>query len=115
MKYQVFLDDLRMPTDIYPRTQDSDWIIIRNLTDFYQLIATKGIPEFISFDNDLGASLEEGKDAVKWIVFEKELDISNMDFKVHSANSGGARDYIAGTLNNWKKALQQEKEENGKQ
>ena len=107
--YRIFLDDLRIPTDIYPTTQNEDWVIIRNLTDFKNTIEKDGIPFYISFDNDLGDTMEEGKDAVKWMVYEKWLDISNMDFLVHSANASGVREYITSLLNNWKKELEKEK------
>lgn len=109
MAYKIFLDDLRIPTDIYPNTTNEDWMVIRNLTDFRNTIETLGVPEYISFDNDLGDSLEEGKDAAKWMVFEKWLDISEMDFLVHSANVSGVREYVTDLLNNWKKELKNEK------
>jgi len=108
MSYKLFLDDLRVPTDVYPQTDNSSWVIVRNLTDFKKAINEKGIPSYISFDNDLGESMEEGKDAAKWLVFEKEADIRDMDFKVHSANVGGVRDYIKSLLDNWKKHLNSE-------
>lgn len=110
MNYKIFLDDLRIPTDIYPKTENSEWLIIRNLQDFKAMINDRGVPDYISFDNDLGDSLEEGKDAAKWMVYEKWLDISNMNFLVHSANASGVREYITDLLNNWKKELK-----NGKQ
>jgi len=109
MDYKIFLDDIRMPTDIYPKTDNNSWIIARNLTEFKEFINKNGAPSYVSFDNDLGENLEEGKDAVKWIVFEKELDIRNTDYKVHSANSSGVREYMIGTLDNWKKHLSNEK------
>jgi len=105
MKFKIFLDDIRIPTDIYPKTDNNEWIIVRNLTEFKSIIEAHGVPEYISFDNDLGETLEEGKDAAKWLVFEKWLDISEMDFIVHSANSSGVREYITDLLNNWKKEL----------
>lgn len=105
MRYKIFLDDLRIPTDIYPETSNYDWLIIRNLTEFKKAIETLGIPYYISFDNDLGDSLEEGKDAAKWMVYEKWLDISDMNFMVHSANNSGVREFIGGLLNNWKEEL----------
>lgn len=109
MVYKIFLDDLRIPTDIYPDTINDDWKIVRNLTDFKNMIETSGVPDYISFDNDLGDSLEEGKDAAKWMVYEKWLDISNMSFLVHSANVSGVREYITDLLNNYKESLKNEK------
>lgn len=107
-KYQIFLDDLRIPSDIYPNTNNSDWVIVRNLTEFKKIIEERGVPSYISFDNDLGESREEGKDAAKWMVFEKWLNIYDMDFLVHSANVSGVREYITDLLNNWKKELKNE-------
>lgn len=104
--YKVFLDDIRMPTDIYPSTINEEWLICRDLETFKGLIEGNGIPEFISFDNDLGETLEEGKDAAKWLVYENWFDISNMEFFVHSANNSGVREYITDLLNNWKKEIQ---------
>lgn len=109
--YKIFLDDIRVPTDIYPKDKNEDWVVVRNLTDFKNTINKLGAPSFISFDNDLGESREEGKDAAKWIVFEKELDITNTDYIVHSANSSGVREYVIGTLNNWKKEIKRRTEE----
>lgn len=109
MSYKIFLDDIRIPTDIYPKTKNEDWMIIRNLPDFKHAIQTLGIPDYISFDNDLGGNMEEGKDAAKWMVYEKWLDISEMDFLVHSANSSGVREYVECLLNNWKKELKNNK------
>lgn len=105
MSYKLFLDDIRVPTDIYPKDNNEDWIIVRNLTDFKNTIIEKGIPEFISFDNDLGDSMEEGKEAAKWLTYDMGFDISEMDFKVHSANVGGPRKDIESWINNWKKVL----------
>jgi hypothetical protein len=113
MEYKIFLDDIRVPTDIYPETNNGEWLIIRNLTDFKSAIESRGIPSYISFDNDLGDNMEEGKDAAKWMVYEKYLDISKMDFIVHSANSSGVREYIEGLFNNWKKELNKIKIEEG--
>ncbi|MEK6829890.1 MAG: cyclic-phosphate processing receiver domain-containing protein [Nanoarchaeota archaeon] len=109
--YKVFLDDLRVPLDIYPKTENEQWVIVRNLKEFKEVVESKGVPDYISFDNDLGASLEEGKDAVKWMVYEKELDVSNMDFIVHSANVSGVREYIEALLKNWKKELKRRNEQ----
>lgn len=114
MGYKIFLDDERFPDWIY-KTDNNDWVILRDLDEFKKYIETHGIPDFISFDNDLGKFPDEtpkpeGVDAVKWIVFEKELDISNMDFKVHSANTA-RQGYIQSTMTNWKNELLKRKEE----
>lgn len=119
MDYKIFLDDIRMPTDIYPKTDNKDWVIVRDVDEFKKTIKEKGIPYFISFDNDLGAfkdgtSKPEGKDAAKWMTYEEGMDISNMDFKAHSSNIAGPREDIAGWINNWKKQLKSNKENDQK-
>lgn len=111
MSYKLFLDDMRMPSFIYPDTQDSDWVIARDLDEFKAIIDRMGIPSFVSFDNDLGAFEDgtpkpEGKDAAKWMTYEMGFDISDMNFKVHSSNIGGPREDIAAWINNWKKELE---------
>lgn len=104
-KLKIFLDDERFPDWIYKRTDNDTWTVLRNVEefkDFINQIEAENI-EFISFDNDLGTELE-GVDAVKWLVFEKEYDIRNIEFNIHSGNI--ARwDYMESTLNNWKKHL----------
>jgi hypothetical protein len=109
MGYKLFLDDIRVPTDIYPKDNNENWVVVRNLTDFKNTIETMGIPDYISFDNDLGDSMEEGKDAAKWMTYDMGLDISNMDFLVHSANVAGPREVIESWINNWKKELNKRK------
>ncbi|WP_343626842.1 cyclic-phosphate processing receiver domain-containing protein [Flavobacterium lindanitolerans] len=49
------------------------------------------MPNFISFDNDLGLDENgeialDGYAAAKWLVYESGLNIKRMAFYVHSAN-----------------------------
>jgi len=114
MSYKIFLDDERYPDWIY-NTNNDDWVIVRDMDEFKTAIKERGLPNFISFDNDLGnfesgVAKPEGVDVVKWIVFEKEFDISDMNFKVHSANTA-RQNYIFGTMTNWKNELLRRKNE----
>lgn len=91
MGYRLFLDDLRDVNMVYPNLSNSDFIIVRSFDEFIKVIKKKGLPDFISFDNDLGANdkgevLPEGYDAAKWLVYESGIDLSKLSFKVHSAN-----------------------------
>lgn len=93
MTYNLFLDDERKVTDIY--TEDSEpaadsFIIARSFDEAVHIIAARGMPKFISFDNDLGNNMPEGYDLAKLLV---ELDMdgihefaSDFSFHVHSAN-----------------------------
>jgi hypothetical protein len=54
MGYKLFLDDLRTVQMVYPDRQEGDFVIVRTYESFVQCITDWGLPEFISFDNDLG-------------------------------------------------------------
>lgn len=62
--YKLFLDDYRVPekawlhdSDCYLLTASStrkwDWEVVRNYRAFRAIVDNKGIPEVVSFDNDL--------------------------------------------------------------
>lgn len=89
---RMFLDDLRNPPDNGP------WIIVRSFDEFVDWIEKNGMPDFISFDHDLGDGVPTGMDCAKWLV-EHELPLKN--FAVHSANPPG-RANIQGLLDNWR-------------
>lgn len=107
MMYRLFLDDLRNVKNVYHHTDD--FIVIRNYDDFIKCIQENGLPTFISFDNDLGADeneniLPDGYACAKWLVYESNLDIRDLKFRVHSANPV-ARVQIQSLLDNYIKFL----------
>lgn len=58
MKYNLFLDDFRVPEDTFnytgnPIYNKESWVIVRNYEQFVKIIQVSGIPEIISFDHDL--------------------------------------------------------------
>lgn len=64
VKYNLFLDDYRNPKDAFLYDEekslhqasglsDWQWVIVRNYDQFVAYIEETGIPEVISFDNDL--------------------------------------------------------------
>ena len=94
---KLFLDDLRTLEMIYPNTDKSEWVIVRSFHEFVNYINKFGLPDYISFDHDLGfkhtrfyfqngghenppdpltADFKEktGYDAAKWLV---EFTINN--------------------------------------
>lgn len=84
---KVFIDDERFPpSDGHP------WIIIRTLQQFKHLVETKGFPDFISFDHDLGENEPTGFNIVQYIV-ETDLDKNNIPahftWYTHSQNPIG--------------------------
>ena len=106
---KLFLDDLRTIEMVYNVTLKSEFDIVRTYDEFVNYIEENGLPEFISFDNDLGLD-EQGKlapdglAAAKWLVYESGLDLQQLKFKVHSANPVAA-EQIRGLLNNYIKFL----------
>ena len=57
-KYNLFLDDFRMPKDAYnyllqPIYISVNWEIVRSYDEFVKIIIEKGMPDIISFDHDL--------------------------------------------------------------
>jgi hypothetical protein len=107
--YKVFFDDLRTVDMVYDSSMESEFIVVRNVKDFKKLIQEKGIPDFVSFDHDLGEDefgniAEDVYDAVKWMVYVKEYDLRKMDFVVHSDNPVGAKN-IESLINNWNREL----------
>lgn len=113
--YKLFLDDIRTVDMVYKNWSDKDFIIVRNFEDFKKTIMQKGLPEYISFDNDLGEDesgqvLPDGYHAAKWLVYESGLDLSKLNFYVHSANPVASKQ-IQGLLDNYIRHLRDESNE----
>jgi len=99
---KLYLDDIREPKKEYD-------VIVRSYEDAVNYILKNGIPNFISFDHDLGLNSDgsiakNGYDLAKWLV-EQSLDEKlkfpkDFNFYVHSANPIG-RHNIESILNNY--------------
>jgi len=106
---KLFLDDIRTVDMIYDKSLESEFDVVRNYDDFVSYIQSNGLPDFISFDNDLGLDGNgdialDGYAAAKWLVYESGIDLRNLKFKVHSANPVAAKQ-IEGLLRNYIKFL----------
>lgn len=102
---KLFLDDIRTIEMVYDKSEASNFDIVRNYEDFVEYIEVNGLPNFISFDNDLGLNDKgevalDGYAAAKWLVYKSGLDLRELEFKVHSANPVAA-EQIKGLLNNY--------------
>lgn len=102
---KLFLDDIRTIEMVYDKSVESEFDIVRTYHQFVSYIQEKGLPNFISFDNDLGLNEHgevalDGYAAAKWLVYESGLDLRNLEFKVHSANPV-ATEQIKGLLTNY--------------
>ena len=105
MKKKLFLDGIRAIDMVYSKSMESEFDIVRNYNDFVNYIIKNGLPDFISFDNDLGLDengevAPDGYAAAKWLVFDSGLDIKNLKFYVHSANPVAAQQ-IQSLLDNY--------------
>lgn len=102
---KLFLDDIRTIDMVYGPGREHEFDLVRSYDAFVSYIQTNGLPEFISFDNDLGLD-EQGKiapdgyAAAKWLVYESGLDLIHLKFYVHSANPVAA-EQIRGLLTNY--------------
>ncbi len=104
----LFIDDERLPEHVYWINYPEnikDWAIVKDYVNAVKYIEDNGLPDFISFDNDLGEHSKEGYYIALFIV-EYCLD-NNLKFPpcaVHSQNNI-ARDRIVSLVNNFNKVL----------
>ena len=108
---KLFLDDLRTVDMVYSDAEAMGFEVVRTFEAFVDHVEEYGLPDLISFDNDLGLDAmgkvaPDGYAAAKWLVYESGLDLSNLRFKVHSANPVAA-EQIRGLLNNYIAFLKQ--------
>lgn len=102
---KLFLDDVRTVDMVYDESMITEFDVVRSFDAFINYITIKGLPDFISFDNDLGLDEKggiapDGYAAAKWLVYESGLDLRKLKFKVHSANPVAAQQ-IRSLLNNY--------------
>lgn len=116
--YNVFLDDLRFPQEVFAYTNDSsyselEWNICRDFEVFKKLITEKHSSgesiNLISFDNDLGFINNDptqelrGVDCAKWLIdFCLDNNMKFPNYKVHSKNPV-AKEHIIGMIESFKK------------
>jgi hypothetical protein len=92
MKKKLFLDDWRQVSDVYPKADESEFDVVRSYQSFVHYIKENGLPEFISFDNDLGFDWKHGKkhptgyDGAQWLLEKSGLSLTGLKFKVHSSD-----------------------------
>ncbi|NQX92700.1 MAG: hypothetical protein HRT74_11360 [Flavobacteriales bacterium] len=109
---KLFLDDIRTIEMVYDKSMESEFDIVRTYEAFVEYIVANGLPSFISFDNDLGLDQKgevapDGYAAAKWLVYESDLDLRDLSFKVHSANPVAAKQ-IESLLTNYINHLNQD-------
>ena len=123
-KYNIFLDDIRVPTDVTWANipADQHYSLVRSYKEFVDLITLRGLPKFVCYDHDLadthhghGLNNDEipydsykektGYDCSKWLVgycFAKK--IKHPPYVVHSMNPIGKQN-IESYINSYNKTL----------
>ncbi len=127
MSYSLFLDDERIPFNVYWINLPSvEWTIVRNYNDFVKTITNKGLPIRVSFDHDLSFEhypfnaddpkhineipydiYEEktGFHCAKWLVdYCQNKGLSFPEYYVHSMNIIG-RENITRYIENYKQVI----------
>lgn len=99
--WKLWLDDQHDDPEAPFRHPPDDFIASKSSTDAICLTKLFGIPEFISFDHDLG----DGDDAMVYInwLTDHLYDSVVPEYAVHSANPVG-RDNIISKMNSWKRS-----------
>jgi hypothetical protein len=96
MTWKLWLDDERVP-------YDETWTWAKSSSEAKQLINTKGIPERMDLDHDLGDE-DTGMVFMKWLIkqdMDKKLSIRDMsDVCYHSQNPIGVNN-MQGLLNSY--------------
>ena len=113
--YNLFLDDKRVPQDVFNYTGNpiflkEDWVIVRSYDEFVKYIEEKGLPEMVTFDHDLAdvhygvqdhvdqdyydlCEEKTGYHCALWMInycLDNELKLPKRVY-IHSMNGPGAR------------------------
>ena len=124
-KYNIFLDDIRVPTDVTWANipADQHYSLVRSYKEFVDLITLRReVPKYVCYDHDLAdthyghglnnneipyESYKEktGYDAAKWLVnYCMERGIKHPSYVVHSLNPIGKQN-IESYINSYNKTL----------
>ena len=88
MTYRMFIDDER-----FPPNDGWDWVIVRSSAEAMKMVLDRGVPNFISYDHDLG-----GEDTSMVFIYcminlylDGDIKVFPTEFVVHSQNPVGSR------------------------
>ncbi|EOR9074226.1 cyclic-phosphate processing receiver domain-containing protein [Escherichia coli] len=91
MSYSMFLDDIRDPEKYYP---NQNMVLCRDYESACAYVNEHGLPQFISFDHDLGDVGEDEKTGYSFAKFLIDYMVENnistgFDYIIHSSNPVG--------------------------
>lgn len=90
MTYKLFIDDERFPPDV----SYNEWVVTQSSNDAIWAVESYGLPQYISFDHDLG-----GEDTsivfINWLInhmLDNKLSFpKDFEYYVHSQNPVGKK------------------------
>lgn len=105
----LWLDDMRDPNKYFTKKSETgaflrnkafydklfsnysiNFIWVKNFEQFVKYILENGLPQFVSFDHDLGKGEKKGYDCAKWLMnYCQKTNQCLPKFFVHSANRNG--------------------------
>ncbi|NDB36219.1 MAG: hypothetical protein EB023_12990 [Flavobacteriia bacterium] len=96
--WNLYIDDIRFP----PR--DRDWLVCRSSQEALDRVTAMGMPQFISFDHDLGED-DTTMVFLRRLVNEVWDGVSlPPDYQIHSANPVGAEN-IRSFMDSWRRSM----------
>ena len=92
---KLFLDDIREVELIYGAELAAEFDVVRSYKEFVAYIKKNGLPDFISFDNDLGLDerggiAPDGYAAAKWLVYESGAGPEEPEIQSSFCQPGGS-------------------------
>ena len=120
-KYNIFLDDVRVPTDVTWANipVDQHYSVVRSYKEFVDLITLRReVPKYVCYDHDLAMAMyrideipynsydeKTGYDCAKWLVnYCMERGIKHPPYVVHSMNPIGKKN-IESYIESYNKTL----------
>lgn len=105
-KYNLFLDDVRIPTQVTWANvpKDQHYTVVRSYQEFVDIINLRGIPHFVCYDHDLSdAHYGDGLhgDAIDYDKYKEKTGYDCAKFLVHECFVKGVKHppYVVHSMN----------------
>lgn len=109
MAWQLYLDDIRNPSDTWSHEvaelAPSEWTVARSTEEAKALVIARGMPTKMSLDHDLGDT-DYVMIFLRWLTNEYWDEIAEIPwYAIHSANPVGAKN-IQAFMDSWAKSIE---------
>ena len=105
MSYRLWIDDQINDPETPDRHVPNGWIGAKSSRDAIRIFETFGVPEYISFDHDLGLNEDGSPDTAmvicKWLA--NNFFDADIEYDVHSKNPIGRKN-IQSFMDSWKRS-----------